>query len=74
VGGGGGGGFYDFGVTGVWGGEGSMTCGCRGMAGGGSRPGGGGGVWAARSGGDGAADQVVEDFRWAGQATEVKAV
>jgi hypothetical protein len=40
----------------------------RGMSVGGRRPGGGGGVWAARPDGNGAANRAVAGIRWAGSA------
>jgi hypothetical protein len=57
-------GFYGFGLSEFGVVEDSMAGGYRGMAGGGGRPGGDGGLWAARPGGDGAAGRVVEDNRW----------
>jgi hypothetical protein len=47
--------------------ESSIAGGSRGMVGSGGRSGGGGGVWAARSGGDGATGRVVEDLRGRGR-------
>jgi hypothetical protein len=46
-----------------------MADGCRGMVSGSGRPSGGGQVWAARPGGDGAVGRVVEDVRWRVSAT-----